>query len=444
MEKRFLTNNDLIKNEVKGKYLIPTDSTDDRLSNLVIYGRSTQLAEPTPEAPQDIISVGAEPFDVYAINDHFYPLYITAVNTQYYENKKPTYSPSTKNDQGVRINSLEYNNEIIAIQEGTNIKDEPISNLDNGAFNIYFDPDSPHYEFGKIYTFIADYEVLENKHSSGNMGIIIATFKNNMVTLQEKGKICVKITCDQNTTHLYRKSIAISLKGKSIHFKNIMWLEGDWTKNPPTPMTVKAVSGTYQLKGYHAIPVESGGNYTDENGQNWVADTLDCSSGKLYKRIAVERLPFTVTWHLSNSYEEDGWNVFYCHITNWECTHSEVLCTHYPFNGINPTSKTGVWVEEDADIGMKVFVKVPAGKFDMSSFTTYVRTNQILMLYCAKEVNIGSLTSGLDIYQTLKTSYPTTRIFNGENAYMGVEYTCDTQNYVNNKFAELTALVLEG
>ena len=35
----------------------------------------------------------------------------------------------------------------------------------------------------------------------------------------------------------------------------------------------------------NAIPVPSGGNYTDENGQQWIADYVDMAKGKLVRLV---------------------------------------------------------------------------------------------------------------------------------------------------------------
>ncbi len=50
----------------------------------------------------------------------------------------------------------------------------------------------------------------------------------------------------------------------------------------------------------------------------------------------------------------------------------------------------------------------------------------------------------LSAYKTLQTYKPTTIITNDENAYIKVDYVADTKNYIDNKFAELQAMILEG
>ena len=42
--------------------------------------------------------------------------------------------------------------------------------------------------------------------------------------------------------------------------------------------------------GLPGIPVSSGGNYTDENGQQWVCDEIDLARGKCVKRVGIETI----------------------------------------------------------------------------------------------------------------------------------------------------------
>lgn len=45
--------------------------------------------------------------------------------------------------------------------------------------------------------------------------------------------------------------------------------------------------------GLHGIPVSSGGNYTDADGQQWVCDELDFAQGKLIRRVNADALDTT-------------------------------------------------------------------------------------------------------------------------------------------------------
>ena len=55
--------------------------------------------------------------------------------------------------------------------------------------------------------------------------------------------------------------------------------------------------------GLHGIPVSSGGNYTDADGQQWVCDELDFVQGKLIRRVNVEALDATKTLSGQSGFE---------------------------------------------------------------------------------------------------------------------------------------------
>ena len=48
--------------------------------------------------------------------------------------------------------------------------------------------------------------------------------------------------------------------------------------------------------GLPGIPVTSGGNYTDENGQQWVCDELDLERGVKVQRVRIKALSPDITW----------------------------------------------------------------------------------------------------------------------------------------------------
>ena len=55
--------------------------------------------------------------------------------------------------------------------------------------------------------------------------------------------------------------------------------------------------------GLHGIPVSSGGNYTDADGQQWVCDEIDFEQGKIIKRVNVEALDATKTLSGQSGFE---------------------------------------------------------------------------------------------------------------------------------------------
>ena len=446
-----------INNKVSGESIHITDSSENKFNNLVIYGKTTQAAEPTLNAPQELVSVGAEPFNVLVTgNNLFNPLYISAINT-HYKTEKPEYEPTLKNNYGTRINSTAYDNEvgIIAYQEDTQIDNKtPVSKLTDGFFFMCFDNPTPFHKFGQTYTFIADIEVLENKSSNNDMRICIRCAANHFKTLDStKQRLCMAINVTPSTSYPNRHTIEFATLGKSISLKNIMWLEGDWTSNPPEyedykeqvlSVEAKRTTGNADNRaGLVAVPVDSGGNYIDESGQCWVANTLDFANGKHNKRV-LGRVILHTGWYVSeNQLSTDG-NITYCrYFDSWNYGgFSNVLSNYFPYK-VEPTTGQGIWISDAGD--GKCILNITTSIPSVEELESFISTNRPYVYY-VPGTNISASLSDEEIaaYQSLKTNYPITRVISAVDAGMEVEYVADTKNYIDNKIAELTALVLEG
>ena len=55
--------------------------------------------------------------------------------------------------------------------------------------------------------------------------------------------------------------------------------------------------------GLHGIPVSSGGNYVDADGQQWVCDEIDLAQGEIIRRVNVEALDATKTLSEQSNFE---------------------------------------------------------------------------------------------------------------------------------------------
>ena len=75
-----------------------------------------------------------------------------------------------------------------------------------------------------------------------------------------------------------RKGISVN----NLVFKPMIVTAED--EGAPFEPCVSVVSSISTPNGLLGIPVNSGGNYTDKNNQQWICDTIDKSSGKLIKR----------------------------------------------------------------------------------------------------------------------------------------------------------------
>ena len=93
--------------------------------------------------------------------------------------------------------------------------------------------------------------------------------------------LTVKVSCKEDGERQY---VEVRNCGMSLEISNFMITEEDEnTIYEPyhEPQTISISTPT----GLPAIPVDSDGNYTDANGQQWIADYVDLKRGKYVQRV---------------------------------------------------------------------------------------------------------------------------------------------------------------
>jgi hypothetical protein len=74
---------------------------------------------------------------------------------------------------------------------------------------------------------------------------------------------------------------------------------------------------------------------------------------------------------------------------------------------------------------------------------TFSEENPLIVKYkLAEPIETPLSEEEIAAYKALHTNYPNTTIYNDEGAYTEVKYVADTKAYVDNKFAELQANIL--
>lgn len=116
----------------------------------------------------------------------------------------------------------------------------------------------------------------------------------------------------------------------SVTFTKVMINKGE-TALPYEPYKESSITLSQPVTLY-GIPVSSGGNYTDENGQKWVCDEIDVERGVLVKRSQYLKLTAGVA-----GYSEDEKMVYYplSHISIYG---AKIFCSHFNNVVTNGTS----------------------------------------------------------------------------------------------------------
>lgn len=385
---------DAFTKTVKGEVISLIDSAAKPLKGLRIFGKTTQNGTPTPDAPVPLESVG----DGGSVG-------VTVLGKNLLD----------------MTTHASYANGIVEIEYS-------VGNSFGGAFvPILAEP-------GKTYTFSYNFEggdrvIVRLLDSAGNplSGINIGwgtylTYYNGWYG-EAKNGATFTIPADSTATHIeigLSKNIDAG-EGKTNKYSNIQLEVGSIATayepyKEPQILTIQAPNG---LPG---IPVTSGGNYTDENGQQWVCDEVDFAQGKYVQRIGKRVLNGSENW-TKTSYNAP-YNLDIGGVA--ECTQSDIrlLCDQYPAIPIYER-----WTQYDYLVSMDT-TRSPTLCFrnvDISSleeWKAHLAEKPVTVLYVlADPIETPLSAEELAQYAALHTNLPNTTIYNDAGAGMEVKYT---------------------
>ena len=136
---------------------------------------------------------------------------------------------------------------------------------------------------------------------------------------QEIGKyvdVEIPLLIPDGTDSIY---FVITCNNCSVAIKNIQIEEGGYTSYEPyhEPQSLSISTPT----GLPAISVDTDGNYTDANGQQWIADYVDLKRGKYVQRVWQKTLDGSESW---GTYISTGY--YLANILPEKMSNREMLC----------------------------------------------------------------------------------------------------------------------
>ena len=199
--------------------------------------------------------------------------------------------------------------------------------------------------------------------------------------------------------------------------------------------------------GLPGIPVESGGNYTDEDGQQWYCDILDLSSGVYFQNVECinakeKEWTVNVPWSDSNGncilayYVTDAPYVSRALSNRLKTVTYSLIPEYY--------KEYEITVENQINTNKSViYISIPltvVGEATNEAFASYLESADIYMV-----IPKAMTTQNIDISLTsdpLTTYKPNTTITTDSDPAAGVEinYVADPKAYIDNKFSALEAL----
>lgn len=188
--------------------------------------------------------------------------------------------------------------------------------------------------------------------------------------------------------------------------------------------------------GLAGIPVDSCGNYTDENGQQWICDEIvkyADGSGKRIQRIYKHKVTSAVSYNSPRAIIELPIDMMMYDSSN------NVLSACNRFKAVK---HTGIVTNIDNSCGGQqktyAFHSDSLGFTTKEEWTAWFKANETIIYYVLAEPIETDLTADeLKVYENLQTFYPATNISNNANCGMSITYVADTKNYIDSKIASL-------
>lgn len=188
-------------------------------------------------------------------------------------------------------------------------------------------------------------------------------------------------------------------------------------------------TATIQLQnGLPGIPVTTGGNYTDENGQQYICDEIDFGRGKYIQRVWKGEF---------DGSEDEKWLKGDANYISNEClpvvmNSRKGFCNQYIVGNNIRGIKIG-----DGTKALIVFDDF-SDENALSNFKAHLASNPLsVMTYLDTPIETDLTEAQIQAYKSLTTFKPTSIISNDANAQMNVEYACDTKTWVTNKINTL-------
>lgn len=199
--------------------------------------------------------------------------------------------------------------------------------------------------------------------------------------------------------------------------------------------------------GFRGIPVDSGGNYTDESGQQWICDEVDFERGVYIQRVWTGELDGSddENW---GTYESHKYLGFVANILPERANRRRGFCNYYIVQEEkNVSDAESLWLGVSGNTGMYLhnsrFYDAELGDKGLSNFKVYLAEHpMIVMTYLDNPVETPLTADRIAAYKSLTTHKTTTLFSNDAGAGMEVTYVADPKTYIDNKFAELSQAIV--
>ena len=206
--------------------------------------------------------------------------------------------------------------------------------------------------------------------------------------------------------------------------------------------------------GLCGIKVSSGGNYTDENGQQWICDEIvkyADGSGKRVQRIGKA---------VFDGSSDEGWSTEQIGSTEYYRTATSFIADVVKGTSTNndiPNALSSALIAKSVNqtyLKQQGFAIMSNGKLwvyseshntsdVVSLWTAYLAENPMTLYYeLATPIITDISAEEIAEIEKLHTFYPVTNISNDADCGMSIKYLCDSKNYIDNRLAQIEAVLI--
>lgn len=190
--------------------------------------------------------------------------------------------------------------------------------------------------------------------------------------------------------------------------------------------------------GLPGIPVDSGGNYTDAEGQQWICDEIDFARGVYVRRIGSvvfdgsedeawygeNPLSSTILLRIAIQGSTNVGNIFA----------ADFLCTHFKAKSVY-----SIDIEGAQHTGKQFYFRVSRVALnteDIGGFRLLLADSPMTVSYILENpIEIPLSEEELTAYAALHTYRDNTTVTNDASAHMKLEYVMDAKKYLNSLVA---------
>ena len=202
--------------------------------------------------------------------------------------------------------------------------------------------------------------------------------------------------------------------------------------------------------GLPGIPVDSGGNYTDATGQQWICDEIDTKAGVYRQRVGkVQYVGDTSeSWYYYNNKTYKGFSIL---VPDRKIApFNPGICNRFRVDTIVSSTDPGIWIGSTSPIDKSSTIYFhncnPSIASSVEEWRTWLSTHPVTLIYplatpVETPLSDAELISAGDFRTFATVTNATTE--DPVEPEITLEYAADLKTYIDKKLAEISAATLE-